>query len=73
MNFWSLFVNFFSIVANNKNRFIKNGDLKICKNCKHFLEGTYATAQIGKCGKFGTMDLVDGEIYHYYADMCRND
>ena len=74
MYFFSFLTSIFSIITNNGNRFIKNGDLQICKNCKYFIPSEYAGApQLSKCNKFGIMDIIDGEILYEYADQCRID
>ena len=53
--------------------FIKNSDMKICKNCVHFIKSDYETApQLARCRKFGIKDIVDGDVQYYYADICRN-
>jgi hypothetical protein len=55
-------------------KFIKNGDKKICKNCAYFIASDYENAPLlAKCSKFGTKNIVDGDINHYYADSCRYD
>ena len=57
-----------------RKEFIKNSDMKICKNCVHFIKSDYETAPLlARCRKFGIKDIVDGDVQYYYADKCRND
>lgn len=53
-------------------QFIRNGDRKICKNCIHYIESDYDGMPLSRCRKFGTMNVVDGEIFNNYADICRS-
>ena len=43
--------------------FIKNIDKPVCKDCKYFkYDPIYNDYNYGKCGVFGTKDLVTGKI-----------
>jgi len=61
--------------------FIKNANLKSCVNCMNFIEekNNYPYEELpndklyGKCKKFGTQNLVTGEIDNETAIICRND
>ena len=41
----------------------------LCKDCKFFISDK--NISIGKCKKFGSLDLVTGEIEYKYAAVCR--
>ena len=57
--------------------FVKNQDLPVCKECKHFLLYKPETTQniytyrLGHCALFGKKDYVSGHISYEYADHCR--
>ena len=62
-----------AIITSFKNSFIKNAELPVCKECIHFRphganEFEYS---LGKCSKFGSKDVVSGEITYEFADLCR--
>ena len=61
-----------------KKAFIKNTNLPICSNCKHFIEykrrdDLLPDITLSKCKKFGAVNIVTGEIKYEYADRCRHD
>jgi hypothetical protein len=66
-------------VSGSCNKFIKNSHLPICKNCIHFQPSYYTKNNeihmnsIDKCGKFGKMNIIIGEINYDYAEFCRQD
>jgi hypothetical protein len=41
----------------------------LCKDCKFFI--SEKNISIGKCQKFGSLNLVTGEIQYEYASVCR--
>jgi hypothetical protein len=54
---------------------IQNVHLPVCKKCAFFIPHIVSNAdtkRLGKCAKFGEMDIITGEITYYYADLCRN-
>lgn len=59
--------------------FIKDLNLPSCINCVHFLEYqksepyNYAYSELGKCSKFGTKNMISGEIKYDFASHCRDD
>ena len=61
--------------------FIKNANFKSCVNCINFIEEktNYPYEELpndklyGQCKKFGTQDLVTGEIENEFAILCRSD
>ena len=61
--------------------FIKNANFKSCVNCINFIEEktNYPYEQLpndklhGLCKKFGTQDLVTGQIENEFAVLCRSD
>jgi hypothetical protein len=75
--FKSLFC--FITISGSHNKFIKNYHLPICKNCIHFQASYYTknneiqTNNIDRCGKFGKMNIITGEIKYDYAEFCRQD
>jgi hypothetical protein len=70
MNLWCLF---FSLSGQNSKNFIKNGDVPLCKDCKHFLPYSIPLQyQLGKCKKFGMKNIFSGEITYEYIEIVRN-
>ena len=56
------------------NKFIKNTEYPICKNCCHFLKDELFENQIyAKCALFGEVDIVSGIITNTNAYRVRND
>lgn len=56
----------------NKKNFITDIELPVCKNCKHFIpydDPKYS--DLSKCNKFGSKNIVSGEIKYNYAEHCR--
>jgi hypothetical protein len=52
---------------------IKNVELQTCIHCQHYIPlFDYNDDSINKCGKFGTKNIINGQI-HYYAARCRED
>ena len=56
---------------------IKDKDLPVCRDCKHFLlykpenvQNIY-TYRLGHCSLFGKKDYISGHISYEYADHCR--
>lgn len=63
--------------AKPREPFIKNNDLPVCKECKHFrlyrpehAQNIY-TYRLGHCALFGKKDYISGHISYEYADHCR--
>jgi len=50
------------------NQFIKNTIRPICKECIYYKKQMLLS---GKCTKYGTKNLVTGEIKYGAAEMCR--
>ena len=67
-----IFITVFSI---GKNQFIKNLNVPICKNCVYFTpyKNDEKFFDLGKCTKFGKMDILSGIIEYKYAYNCRTD
>lgn len=42
-------------------------NIKICKNCKHFIK-----APTAKCKLFGVISIIDGNIEYKYAASARS-
>ena len=69
----------FITVCESRNNFIRNSQLPLCINCKHFQPSYYTMNNeiqrnnIDKCGKFGEINIISGEIIYDYADFCRKD
>ena len=64
---------FTSVFSMEKNKFIINLKVPICKNCVYFKPNNYDGKfyDLGKCTKFGQMDIVSGIIEYKYASTCR--
>ena len=56
------------------NRFIKNVDVSLCRNCIHYkpYNNEVTSSIIGGCDKFGEKNIITGEIKYEHADICRN-
>jgi hypothetical protein len=59
---------------------IRHMNEPICTGCIHFISYNktdpydfYENDDRGKCARFGTKNLVTGDIQHEYARVCRND
>lgn len=55
---------------------IQNIQLPVCKKCAFFIPHIVSNAdtkRLGKCVKYGEMDIITGEINYHRADKCRND
>jgi hypothetical protein len=69
-----LLINSIKSLSIEKTQFIQNVNVPLCKNCVYFndykLPGFY---DLGKCTKFGKMDIISGEITYEYAYSSRND
>ena len=55
-------ITFVPLTAETKN-------FPICKDCKFFISDK--NISIGKCKKFGSLELVTGEIEYKFAAVCR--
>lgn len=69
-----LFTFTFTRVFSMENKqFIINSKVPICKNCVYFKPYKYDEKfyDLGKCTKFGKMDIVSGIIEYKYACNCR--
>lgn len=47
---------------------------KLCKNCKYYIlppPPHEKNKKLGKCGLFGTVNIIDGEIDYKYASDVR--
>ena len=65
-----LFTRVFSV---EKKQFIINSKVPICKNCVYFkpYKNDEKIYDLGKCTKFGKMDILSGIIEYNYAYTCR--
>ena len=73
MFFIRLFNLFVTASSIEKTQFIQNSNVPLCKNCVYFQK--YKMPEfydLGKCTKFGKMDIVSGEIEYQYAYTSRN-
>jgi hypothetical protein len=66
----NIFITAFSIETK---QFIKNFNVPICKNCVYFrpYKNDVKFYNLGKCTKFGKMDIISGIIEYNYAFNCR--
>ena len=73
--FFIILFNLFVTACSIENRqFIQNSNVPLCKNCVYFQKYKYPEYyDLGKCTKFGKMDIVSGEIKYEYAYRSRND
>lgn len=66
---------FTTVFSMEKKQFLINLKVPICKNCVYFkpykFDGKFY--DLGKCTKFGKMDIVSGIIEYNYASTCRTD
>jgi len=64
---------FTSVFSMENKQFIINLKVPICKNCVYFKPYNYDGKfyDLGKCTKFGQMDIVSGIIEYKYACNCR--
>ena len=63
---------FLYIFINNK--FIKNSEYPICKNCRYYLKDElFPTEHLSsRCALFGEQDVITGTITNYYVDRVRS-
>ena len=56
------------------NKFIKNSEYPVCKNCCHYLQDDKFPNDtlLSKCTLFGQQDVISGDITNYYVDKVRN-
>jgi len=68
-----LLFTFTIVFSMEKTQFIINSKVPICKNCVYFKPYKYDEKfyDLGKCTKFGTMDILSGIIEYKYAYSCR--
>lgn len=58
--------------------FITNVNVPVCHKCANYIpKYPYVPVNdlgriLGKCKKYGEMDVVSGEITYHYADLSRN-
>ena len=64
---------FTTVFSMEKKQFIINSKVPICKNCVYFKPYKYDEKfyDLGKCTKFGKMDIISGIIEYKYACNCR--
>ena len=55
----------------NSEKFIKNIDVKPCRNCIYYNQ--HSNIELSKCKKFGEKNIISNEIKYDYAEGCRND
>ena len=63
----------FTTVFSIEKQFITNSKVPICKNCVYFKPYKHDEKfyDLGKCTKFGKMDILSGIIEYKYAYNCR--
>lgn len=68
-----LLFTFRRVFSMEKKQFIINSKIPICKNCVYFspYKNDKSFYHLGKCTKFGNMDIVSGIIEYKYAYNCR--
>jgi hypothetical protein len=72
-NFIILFFLFVKTLSIENKQFTKNSNVPLCRNCVYFKKHKYPDFfDLGKCTKFGKMDVVSGEIDYKYAYINRN-
>ena len=73
MIFILLLFTFATVFSMEKKQFIINSKVPICKNCVYFKPYEYDDTfyDLGKCRKFGKIDIVSGIIEYRYACTCR--
>lgn len=73
MIFVLLLFMFTRLFSMEKKQFITNSKVPICKNCVYFKPYKHDEKlyDLGKCRKFGTMDILSGIIEYKYAYTCR--
>ena len=52
---------------------IKNLDKPVCKDCIYFKQDLLTNQALAKCTKFGHKNVITGQVFHEFADICRND
>jgi len=62
---------FTTVFSMEKKQFIINSKVPICKNCVYFKPYNDKIFHLGKCTKFGKMDILSGIIEYNYAYTCR--
>ena len=64
---------FTTVFSMEKKQFIINSKVPICKNCVYFkpYKNDEKIYDLGKCTKFGKMDILSGIIEYNYAYNCR--
>lgn len=73
MRFIILFNLFMSLFSMETKRFIENSNVPLCKNCVYFKPYKHPEHyDLGRCTKFGKMDIISGNIDYEYAYQCRN-
>jgi hypothetical protein len=74
MIFVLLLYTFLTAFSIENKQFIKNFNVPICKNCVYFrpYKNDVQLFDLGKCTKFGKMDIISGIIAYKYAFDCRN-
>ena len=75
MIFILLLFTFTTVFSMEKNQFIINFKVPICKKCVYFKPYKFdgKCFDLGRCTKFGHMDIVSGIIEYKYASNCRTD
>jgi len=66
-----LFTTTTTVFSMEKKQFIINSKVPICKNCVYFKPYDEKSYHLGKCTKFGNMDILSGIIEYNYAYTCR--
>lgn len=73
MRFIILFYLFITSLSIENKPFIKNSNVPLCKNCVYFKSYKHPEYfDLGRCTKFGKMDIISGVIEYQYAYTCRN-
>lgn len=66
-----LLFTFTTVFSMEKKQFTINSKVPICKNCVYFKPYDEKIYDLGKCTKFGKMDVLSGIIEYNYAYNCR--
>ena len=54
------------------NQYIKNGDAPSCKDCAYFQKQSSLDYNMSKCLKYGTKDVISGNIRYEFAINARD-
>jgi len=78
MKFIILYILLFQHKNNNQNqniqKFIKNSEYPICKNCIYYKQDELFPNDylLGKCLLFGEQNIISGKVTNYYVNNVRH-